>query len=95
MDLLHTKFQGCLPEWVKFIFSVTQVFFIEVGNYYMRFYTNRAQVQATGVSAYDAGTAYVIGNFVTYLWYNLLLYSERYRSNSFNFTYLLDSSNRL
>ena len=54
------------PRIVKFIFSTSQVYFIEVGNYYMRFYTNRAQIQATGVSAYNAGTAYVIGNFVTY-----------------------------
>ena len=60
------KIPGMPPRIVKFIYSTTQVFYIEVGNYYMRFYTNRAQIQATGVSAYNAGTAYVIGNFVTY-----------------------------
>ena len=66
------------PRIVKFIFSVSQVYYIEVGNYYMRFYTQRAQIQATGVSAYNGGTAYVIGNFVTYLGCNLLLYSKWY-----------------
>jgi hypothetical protein len=54
------------PRIVKFIFSTSQVFYIEVGNYYMRFFTNRAQVQATGVSAWLTGTAYIIGNFVTH-----------------------------
>ena len=60
------KIAGMPPRIVKFIFSTSQVFYIEVGNYYMRFYTNRAQVQATGVSAYNGGTSYVVGNFVTY-----------------------------
>lgn len=62
-----TKTQNMPSRMVKFIFSTSQVFFIEFGNFYCRFYTNRAQVQATGVSAYGAGTAYIIGNFVTYL----------------------------
>ena len=60
------KIPGMPPRVVKFIYSTSQVYYIEVGNYYMRFYTQRAQIQATGVGAYGAGTAYVIGNFVTY-----------------------------
>jgi hypothetical protein len=53
------------PRIVKFIYSTSQVFYIEVGNYYMRFYTQRAQIQATGVGAWVTSTSYVVGDFVT------------------------------
>lgn len=61
-----TKTQDLPSRMVKFIFSVSQVFWIEFGNYYCRFYTNRSQIQATGVAAWVTSTGYVIGNFVTH-----------------------------
>ena len=50
---------------IPFVAATNQAYVIEVGNFYMRFYSADAQVQATGVSARLTGTNYVVGNFVT------------------------------
>jgi hypothetical protein len=51
---------------IPFVAATNQAYVIEVGNYYMRFYTADAQVQASGVGAWSgSGTNYVVGNFVT------------------------------
>lgn len=64
--IARTKTQDKPSRMIKFIFSTTQVYRLEVGDFYIRFYKDRAQIQASGVSAYAGGTAYVVGNFVTY-----------------------------
>ena len=61
-----TKTQNLPSRMVKFIFNTSEVFFLEFGNYYIRFYTARSQVQATNVAAYSSGTLYLPGAFVTY-----------------------------
>lgn len=50
---------------VRFEFSADDSYQIEFGDGYMRFYTNRGQVQASGVSAYSGATAYGIGDLVS------------------------------
>ncbi len=50
---------------ISFIASSTQTYIIELGNFYARFYSSDAQVQASGVAAWVTSTPYVVGNFVT------------------------------
>ena len=50
-------------SWLRrFEFSQTQAFVLEFGDKYVRFYTNHGPLLATGVAAYNGGTAYVLGN---------------------------------
>lgn len=46
---------------VRFEFSQTQAFVIEFGGGYCRFFTNHGPELATGIAAYNGGTAYVPG----------------------------------
>lgn len=46
----------------SFIFSVVQAYLLEFGHQYIRFYMNSGQINVSGVGAYNAGTAYVIGD---------------------------------
>lgn len=49
--------------WLRrFEFSQTQAFVLEFGDKYVRFYTNHGPLLATGVTAYNGATAYVLGN---------------------------------
>lgn len=50
---------------IRFEFSVSESYQLEFGDGYIRFYTNRGQVQTSGVSAYSGATAYVPGDLVT------------------------------
>jgi len=50
---------------VRFEFSITQAYVLELGDHYARFYTNDGQLQTSGVAAYNGATAYVIGDLVT------------------------------
>lgn len=50
---------------ISFIASSTQTYIIELGNFYARFYSSDAKVQASGVSAWVTLTNYAVGNFVT------------------------------
>jgi hypothetical protein len=55
-------------SWLRrFEFSQTQAFILEFGDKYVRFYTNHGPLLAIGVAAWNAATAYVLGNLVTYL----------------------------
>lgn len=49
----------------EFEFSITQAFLLEFGDRYVRFYTLHGQLQVSGVAAYDAGTAYNIGDLAS------------------------------
>ena len=46
---------------VKFVFSSTQRYILEFGDYYVRFYKNRAQIQSGG-AAYEVVTPYPIAD---------------------------------
>jgi len=50
---------------VRFVFSNGDAFMLEFGDFFVRFYRNRAQVNVTGAAAYNAGTAYAKDDFVT------------------------------
>lgn len=49
---------------IPFIFNADQTYILEFGDEYIRFYRNAAQIVVAGVSAYGAGTPYVIGDLV-------------------------------
>lgn len=49
----------------RFIFSTTQAYVLEFGDFYIRFYLNRSQIQMVGAAGWLTSTGYVIGNFVT------------------------------
>lgn len=56
---------GSLPTYlIKFVFNNEQSYIIEIGNLYMRFIRNGAQIVVSGVAAYNGATAYVIGDLV-------------------------------
>lgn len=63
--IAKTKYQDRMSRMIRFVFSSTQAYQIECGDGYMRFYTNRAQIQMVGATAWVTSTAYVVGNFVT------------------------------
>jgi len=50
---------------MRFEFSATDAYMLEFGDQYIRFYTNRAQVQVSGVSAWVTGTVYAVGALVS------------------------------
>lgn len=47
---------------IRFEFSEDQAYMLEFGDYYIRFYTNHAQLVTGSVSAWVTGTAYVVGD---------------------------------
>lgn len=49
-----------------FIFSDSQAYTLEIGDHYIRFYTNQAQIQATVPDEWTSTTAYVVDDYVTY-----------------------------
>lgn len=50
---------------VRFEFSIEDSYMLEFGDGYVRFYTNRGQVQVSAVAAYNGATAYVVGDLVS------------------------------
>lgn len=50
---------------VPFVFSATDGWALEFGDLYIRFYTNRGQVQVSGVAAYNGATTYAVGDLVS------------------------------
>ena len=50
---------------LRFEFSASDSYQIEMGDGYARFYFNRAQVQVSGVAVYSGATAYVAGDLVS------------------------------
>ena len=55
---------------MRFEFSVEESYILEFGDLYIRFYTDRGQVQVSGVSAYNGATAYEVGDLVSRLGVN-------------------------
>lgn len=50
---------------VRFEASPEESFILEFGDLYIRFYTNRAQQQVSGVAAYSGATAYIVGDLAS------------------------------
>ena len=48
------------------VFSRDQAYILEVGENYARFYTDQGQIVVSGAAAYNAGTAYVVNDYVTF-----------------------------
>ena len=51
---------------VPHIFSRDQAYILEVGENLIRFFTDGGQILVSGAVAYNAGTAYVVNDYVTY-----------------------------
>lgn len=49
----------------RFRYSISQEYVLEIGNLYMRFFANRAQVVKASATAWATTTAYVVGDYVT------------------------------
>lgn len=58
----HTK----KVELVAFVFSSDQTYALEFGNLYLRFFQNGGVVVVTGAAAYNGGTTYAEGMYVTF-----------------------------
>jgi len=55
-----------VQTWLlRFEFSEDQAYILELGDYYIRFYTNHAQLVTGSVTAWLTGTAYVVGDLRT------------------------------
>lgn len=50
---------------IEFIFNADQTYVLEFGNLYIRFFYQQAPIEVSAVSAWDSGTAYVIGDLVS------------------------------
>lgn len=61
-----TKVPGQTVRLLRLIFSNTVAFVLEFGNKYVRVYQAGAQVQTSGVAAWNNSTAYLAGALVTY-----------------------------
>jgi hypothetical protein len=48
----------------KFVFNDDQTYVLEFGDEYLRFIRNAAQIEVSGVSAWQTSTAYVVGDLV-------------------------------
>jgi len=68
--VVSTKYAAKTARLIPFIFSTDQTYMIEVGDLYMRFIRNGAQVTVSGVTAWSAVTAYVIGDLASRLGVN-------------------------
>lgn len=62
----YTGMQSAPPRLVRFEFSITQAYVLEFGAGYLNIYLNDGQLLAGSPAAYNAGTAYVQGNLVSY-----------------------------
>jgi hypothetical protein len=52
------------PRVIEFIFNDDQTYVLEIGEEYIRFIRNAAQIVVADVDAYDAGTPYTAGDLV-------------------------------
>lgn len=62
--VIETKTSAKKSRLLKFVFSSSQTYVIEVGDFYMRFIQNGAQITTSGVAAWSGATAYVVGDLV-------------------------------
>lgn len=51
---------------IRFVFNASQAYILEFGDQYMRVIRDGAQVEVSGLSAYDGGTTYAQGDLVSY-----------------------------
>lgn len=71
-----TRFTGEVKDssdrtWqAPFIYSATDAFVLEFGDGYVRFVRDRGVLEVSGVSAWDSGTSYAIGDLVSRLGVN-------------------------
>lgn len=63
--VIETKTSAQKSRLLKFVYSSTQTYVIEVGDLYMRFIQNGAQITTSGVAAWSGATPYQVGNLVT------------------------------
>jgi hypothetical protein len=61
----EVKDSGDRTWLVRFEFSVADSYIMEFGDGYIRFYTDHGQVQVSGVTAYNGGTAYTPGDLAS------------------------------
>lgn len=61
----EVKDSSAKTRFLRFEFNTSQAYAIELGNQYMRFWANHAQVTVSGVAAYNGATAYVVGDLVS------------------------------
>lgn len=54
-----SPYRSCL---LPFVFNVSQVFVLEIGDYYIRFYASHGTLETSGVAAYNGATAYTLGD---------------------------------
>lgn len=59
-----TKYQDKDTRLLEFIFSETDAYVLEFGEFYFRFYTQQASVLIDAPAAWITATAYVVGDFV-------------------------------
>lgn len=62
---VEVKNSAVMTYFIKFIFNDDQTYVIEIGNLYMRFIRNGAQIVVSGVAAYNGATPYAIGDLVS------------------------------
>lgn len=60
-----TKISGNTVRLIPFIYSQTVTYCMEFGDKYIRFYQNGEPYLAQGISAYNSGTAYSLGDLVS------------------------------
>lgn len=59
------KDSSAVARLIKFVFDSTQTYILEFGAFYIRFYKDGTRVTVSGVTAWDAGTAYVLGDLAS------------------------------
>jgi len=63
--LAPTKYQDKNTRLLEFVFSETDAYVIEMGEYYFRFFKNTAKVLIDGPAGWITATPYIVGDFVT------------------------------
>lgn len=63
--ICSTKTAANRVRLIPWEFNSDQTYVLEFGDYYIRFIRNGAQITVSGVSAWDSGTTYAIGNLVS------------------------------
>jgi hypothetical protein len=58
----ETKTSANKSWLIAFEFNVNQVFVLEFGDKYIRFFANHGVLETSGVAAYDSGTSYLLGD---------------------------------
>lgn len=62
--IAKTKVLGKKVRLLKFVFNTSQTYVLEVGDLYIRFYHEGAQIEVSGVAAWSGATTYAVGDLV-------------------------------